>query len=233
VELTALEKRLKKCEEMFGGEALNLSKLELTEIPEEINGMGELVSLNLRGNQLAVIRDEFVTFLPLMETLNLSKNVFNTLPDTIGSLSCLRRIVLSDNQLSSLPIDLFAMPKIAEIYAERNYIRELPKGISVAMNLTKLMLSDNQISFVPEEVCELPKLERLDLRNNPLNEEMIPQAARRVYDATILHVSKSSRRGLVSRALKVRTMVEENRERQMRLFAEQELAAEKAARQKN
>jgi len=100
------------------------------------------------------------------------------------------------------------------------------------MNLTKLMLADNQISFVPEEVSELPKLVSLDLRNNPLNEEMIPQSARRVYDSTILHVSKSSRRGLVSRALKVRTMIEENRERQMRLFAEQELAAEKAKRGK-
>ena len=229
-ELTALEKRLKKCNENFNGESLNLSKLELAQVPEEINALGTLTSLNLRGNQLNEIKNDFVTFLPLLSTLNLSKNVFSMLPETIGSLSCLTRIVISDNQLSSLPIDLFAMPKIAEIYAERNYIRELPKGISVAMNLVKLMLSDNQISFVPEEVSELPKLVSLDLRNNPLNEEMIPQSARRIYDSTILHVSKSSRRGLVSRALKVRTMVEENRERQMRLFAEQELAAEKSKR---
>ena len=142
------------------------------------------------------------------------------------------RLVISDNQLSSLPIDLFAMPKITEIYAERNFIREIPRGISVALKLVKLMLSDNQISVVPEECSELPSLVSLDLRNNPLNEELIPQKVRRIYDSTILHVSKGSRRGLVSRALKVRTMVEENRERQMRLFAEQELAAEKASRGK-
>ncbi|GMI17769.1 hypothetical protein TrLO_g3268 [Triparma laevis f. longispina] len=50
---------------------------------------------------------------------------------------------------------------------------------------------------------------------------------RKIYDSTVLHVSKSSRRGLVSRALTVRKLVEENRERQLRLFAEQEKAAKK------
>ena len=82
--------------------------------------------------------------------------------------------------------------------------------------------------FIPDEVGEMPALTTLDLRGNMINEGDIQPSVRKIFDSTVLHISKESRRGLVNRALKVRTMVEENRERQLRLFAEQEKAAKRA-----
>jgi hypothetical protein len=231
-ELTPFEKRLQKCMEMLGGESLNLAKLGLTDLPEEVNAISTVRGVNLRGNQLSYIGGGFFSGCYAITQLNLSLNAFSVIPEGLASLSNLLRLVLSDNQLAALPVDLFAMPKLAELYAERNYIRELPKGISVALNMTKLMLAGNQLTAIPDEVGEMPALETFDVRNNPLNEGDLSTGVRKIYDSTVLHISKSSRRGLVSRALKVRTMVEENRERQLRLFAEQEKAAKKAEKDK-
>ena len=204
-----------------------MAKLGLSEMPAQVSTLSGLKGCNLRGNQFTWIGPEFFSGLHQLSALNVSMNAFSVLPDGLSSLSNLVRLVVSDNQLSSLPVDLFAMPKLAELYAERNYIRELPKGISVAMCMKKLMLGGNQLTAIPDEVGEMPALETFDVRNNPLNEGDLGVGVRKIYDSTVLHISKSSRRGLVSRALKVRTMVEENRERQLRLFAEQEKAAKK------
>ena len=232
IELTPLQKRIQKCTENMGGESLNLSKLQLQDIPEEVNALTALKAINLRGNNMGTIRSDLFTFLPSLAVMNLSLNAFSYVPDNIGQLSKLTRIVLSDNQLSSLPIDLFAMPKLSELYAERNFIRELPKGMSVALNMVKLMLAGNQLTFIPDEVGEMPSLQMFDVRNNPINEAEMTIPVRKIYDSTVLHVSKSNRRGLVSRALTVRKLVEENRERQLRLFAEQEKAARRAEKEK-
>ena len=232
IELTPLQKRIQKCMENMGGESLNLSKLQLQDIPEEVNALTGLKAINLRGNNMGAIRSDLFTFLPQLTVINLSLNAFSYCPDNIGQLSMLTRIVLSDNQLSSLPIDLFAMPKLTELYAERNYIRELPKGISVALNMIKLMLAGNQLTYISDEVGEMPSLQMFDVRNNPINESEMTVGVRKIYDSTVLHVSKSNRRGLVSRALTVRKLVEENRERQLRLFAEQEKAARRAEKEK-
>ncbi|GMH60673.1 hypothetical protein TrST_g7550 [Triparma strigata] len=227
VELTPFEKRMQKCVEGGDGTSLNLSKLQLDAVPEAVNALTSLTAINFRGNLLSVIRDDLFTFTASVSSLNLSMNAFSVVPSSIPQLSYLMRLVLNDNQLSTLPIDLFAMPKLAELYVERNYLRDLPKGISVALNMTKLMLAGNQLTYIPEEVAEMPSLKMFDVRDNPINEGEMNVGVRKIYDSTVLHVSKSSRRGLVSRALTVRKLVEENRERQLRLFAEQEKAAKK------
>ena len=77
----------------------------------------------------------------------------------------------------------------------------------------------------------MPSLKMFDVRDNPINESDLNVGVRKIYDSTVLHVSKASRRGLVSRALTVRKLVEENRERQLRLFAEQEKAAKRAEKE--
>ena len=228
VELTPFQKRMQKCQDNTNGESLNLSKLMLQDVPAEVDALVHLKAINLRGNNMGFIRSDLFAHLAGLTVLNLSLNAFSVLPDTTPQLSQLSRIVLSDNQLSGLPIDLFAMPKLCELYAERNYIRELPKGISVALNMSKLMLAGNQLTYIPEEVGEMPSLQMFDVRNNPINESDMSVAVRKIYDSTVLHVSKANRRGLVSRALTVRKLVEENRERQLRLFAEQEKAARRA-----
>jgi len=227
-EPTPFEKRLNKCLESMGGESLNLAKLELSQLPEVVSTLTALKGCNLRGNNLSHIGPRFFHGAASLTSLNMSLNAFSILPENLPHLSCLVRLVVSDNQLASLPVDLFAMPKLSELYAERNYIRDLPRGISVALNMTKLMLAGNQLTTVPDEVGEMPALRTFDVRNNPLNESDLGTGVRKIYDSTVLHISKASRRGLVSRALKVRTMVGENRERQNRLVEEQEKAARRA-----
>lgn len=93
IELTPVEKRIQKCVEGSDGTSLNLSKLQLDVVPEQVNALTALNAINFRGNLLSVIRDDLFTFDPSITSLNLSLNAFSVVPGTISQLSSLTRLV--------------------------------------------------------------------------------------------------------------------------------------------
>ncbi len=74
-----------------GATELDLSYLQLTEVPEAIASLTQLQTLDLMNNQLTEL-PEAIASLKLLQTLILSNNLLTDLPDCLGKLTYLRRL---------------------------------------------------------------------------------------------------------------------------------------------
>jgi len=87
---------------------LNLSRLQLTALPQEICQLTELQSLDLTGNQLTVLPPE-IGQLSSLRSFSANDNQLIDLPPEIGQLSALQSLEVAGNQLTFLP------PQIADL----------------------------------------------------------------------------------------------------------------------
>ena len=137
---------------------LDLSGNQLSTLPPEIGRLTALQALGLAANLLHDLAESICQLINLQE-LRLGKrsvsiagftsewssksNQLKSVPASIGRLTALTMLDLTDNQLSTLP------PEIGELSA-----------------LTTLDLSGNQLSTLPPEIVQLTALNMLDLHNN-------------------------------------------------------------------
>ena len=169
-----------------GGE-MRVTKLELAGnglsggIPEELADLDALVSLDLSHNAISDPNnglDKLAVSVDLVE-LDLSANgIKEQVPTSIGGLSKLRRLVLSDNELSGIipsgptPVPgatplLDRLPALEHLDLSGNALKGLvPSSLSA---LKHLDLSDNEITGrLPGGLFEAEELSHLDLSDNQL-----------------------------------------------------------------
>jgi Leucine-rich repeat (LRR) protein len=82
--------------------SLNLSGLELTVLPPEIEYFSGLTHLYLSNNQLSSIPN-IIWKLSCLEIFDLSSNQLKSLPDEIGLLCKLKYLILNNNRLEFIP----------------------------------------------------------------------------------------------------------------------------------
>ncbi|MEG3638851.1 leucine-rich repeat domain-containing protein [Magnetococcus sp. PR-3] len=171
-----------------GLKALDLSGLELTDLPDEIGLCSNLESLDLSDNRLTTLpvalghldrlqlldlRDNQLTDLPenlvklqRLAFLRMGNNRFSTLPMVVCRLSGLRRLVLRGNHLASLPPELAGLSHLQELALHDNRLSTLPENMDQLGHLETLLAPGNQIKELPESFAKLPALKRLDLSRN-------------------------------------------------------------------
>ena len=80
----------------------------------------------------------------------------------------LQALVLSRNQLASLPTALDHCTSLTALWADSNSLTTLPASLGKLANLKSLALDMNLMAALPSCVCDLTALERLTLDNNVL-----------------------------------------------------------------
>lgn len=130
---------------------LDLSDLELTEVPESVTHLSQLEELLLCNNHLTALR-ELITQLPQLQKLNLDNNQLTTLPNSIAQLSQLRMLSLSNNQLTILPDSITQLSQLEALYLDGNQLTILPKALRKLTRLKKLYLHRNEALELPKEV---------------------------------------------------------------------------------
>lgn len=118
---------------------LNLSNLDLEELPTEIGQLTELRVLWLAGNNLT------------------------RLPAEIGNLRKLKRLRLEGNALAELPPEIGLLTKLEELQLHKNQLPRLPQEFWRLVNLKKLTLAGNLLEELPGEIGRLKALEDLRL----------------------------------------------------------------------
>jgi Leucine-rich repeat (LRR) protein len=156
-----------------GAIKLDLSGIELTELPEVIVSLSQLQQLNLSDNQLTEL-PEAMASLSQLQQLDLSTNQLTELPEVIVSLSQLQQLDLSDNQLRELPKAMASLSQLQQLDLSTNQLTELPEVIVSLSQLQQLDLSDNQLRELPKAIASLSQLQQLDLSYNQLTE--LPEA---------------------------------------------------------
>ncbi|KAF8093450.1 hypothetical protein N665_0383s0078 [Sinapis alba] len=106
------------------------------------------------------------------QELNLQHKLMDNLewlPDSLGKLSSLVRLDLSENCIMALPATIGGLLSLTRLDLHSNRIGLLPESIGDLMNLVNLNLSGNQLTSLPSSLSRLNNLEELDLSSNSLS----------------------------------------------------------------
>ncbi|MCP4374368.1 MAG: GTPase [Deltaproteobacteria bacterium] len=111
----------------------------------------QVIKLNLSGIEIEELPPEIGQLTTLTE-LKLQKNKLRTLPPEIGMLTNLTSLYLWDNQISELPPEIGKLTKLTELRLSYNELRELPLEMRLLTKLTDLDLRYNPLESPPPEI---------------------------------------------------------------------------------
>jgi hypothetical protein len=179
--------------ELKAGHLVGISRLALSEnltsFPTEILALADTLEiLDLSNNQLTSLPDE-IKQLKNLKIIFASNNLFETLPEILGQCENLemvgfkankikhvpaeslpiklRWLILTDNQLTSLPDTLGERPRLQKLALAGNQLTQLPANLTQLINLELVRISANQLTECPDQLLALPKLAWLAFSGNP------------------------------------------------------------------
>ncbi|KAL3651859.1 hypothetical protein CASFOL_004861 [Castilleja foliolosa] len=108
------------------------------------------------------------------------------LPDSIGKLSSLIKLDLSENRLVLLPDAIGRLSSLQTLDLHANKLQELPESIGNLDNLLHLNLRGNQLTSLPLTIARLVRLQELDLSSNGLS--VLPETIGSLVGLRLLNV---------------------------------------------
>jgi internalin A len=133
---------------------LDLSGLELEELPPEIAKCTQLETLLLTGCDEKKTSEEQTRWLT---------NKLTKFPDAVFQLTNLKILNLNHNPITSIPEDLGQLSNLKQLTLFGTQITQLPEAIGQLSNLAELDLQYNQITQLPEAFGKLSNLTELNL----------------------------------------------------------------------
>lgn len=162
-----------KAADIFSGSSDNekYSLMKVAGIIELSAKAGEGV-LDLQGKLMDQIEWLPVSIgkLSAITELNVSDNRLMALPDTIGSLKALTKFDAHSNQLINLPDSFGELINLVDVDLSSNRLKSLPASFANLKLLINLNLSSNIFSVLPETLGSLTCLKTLNAETNELEE---------------------------------------------------------------
>ncbi|XP_059645251.1 plant intracellular Ras-group-related LRR protein 4 isoform X2 [Cornus florida] len=151
------------------GEKLSLIKLaSLIEVSSK-KGTRDLNLQNKLMDQVDWLPDSIGKLSSLI-TLDLSENRIVALPATIGGLSSLTKLDLHSNRISELPDSIGDLLSLVFLDLRANQLISLPPTFGRLVRLEELDLSSNHLSVLPEPIGSLASLKKLSVETNNIEE---------------------------------------------------------------
>ena len=75
--------------------------------------------------------------------------------------------VIEENKLESVPNEIGRLRDLEKLILQSNNLTQLPRAIGQLSKLTSLSVGENKLNFVPEEIGSLENLESLYINDNP------------------------------------------------------------------
>lgn len=154
---------------------------------------GNLSVLNLFKNNITWIDRNAFAGLRHLYTLHLGANSIMTISDNELNLPNLRKLYLSDNNLSMFPY-LHLLEKLSYLDISYNQLTNLTKGqLGSLQKLTELHLNNNQLNNFPMSVLiKFVKLKILKLDNNQLSELPFASASKSLESVQHCYIANNS-----------------------------------------
>ncbi|KAK2167626.1 hypothetical protein LSH36_26g15163 [Paralvinella palmiformis] len=139
---------------------VDLSQCELTKFPDGLFMLMQnktVQDLNLSGNKLKNLSPKIMQHWNEIKELDVSDNDMSSLPDQLQNLTRLKTLCIKANHFTHIPLVVFSLG-----------------------NLESLVASHNQIDAVAaEELKSMNSLKFVDLRENPLSDNLKSQLLER------------------------------------------------------
>lgn len=146
-------------------EVLDLSNNQLSDLPADFARLSELKILFLSNNQFkalpAVLAD-----CPKLEMIGFKANQIVDVPENALPLST-RWLILTDNKIQTLPESMGDLSNLQKLMLAGNELTTLPDSMAKCRALQLVRLSANKLNVLPEFLLELPKLSWLAFSGNP------------------------------------------------------------------
>jgi len=176
VGLHAKQNKIKSIDPKIAGlsrlSSLDFSNNQLTEFPYIVGRLNNLRVLLLRSNALGQLdtqrlkKEMSSSKLPWSE-LNLSRTGLKQFSFGDLSISSLRILDLSHNEIPTLDDSLFRDRSLTELYADNNKISAIPPSISNNSHFSKLWLHKNAIRRLEDYMAKV-RVENCDLSHNQI-----------------------------------------------------------------
>eukprot|EP01119_Soliformovum_irregulare_P026177 TRINITY_DN9925_c0_g1_i1.p1 TRINITY_DN9925_c0_g1~~TRINITY_DN9925_c0_g1_i1.p1 ORF type:complete len:479 (-),score=119.57 TRINITY_DN9925_c0_g1_i1:1239-2675(-) len=163
---TSVNEVLERCM-TTNAKSLDLSNMNLTEIPQEVFQMTRLEELRLENNQIRELPSD-IRKLQRLNRLVLSQNQISSIPKEIGELHNLSELYLINNQITHIPDELSQCENMVSLWFDNNRIEEIPASIGNLTEIGALSLDNNRISHLPLELSKLTQIRSLSFRKNPI-----------------------------------------------------------------
>ncbi|PIA46601.1 hypothetical protein AQUCO_01500261v1 [Aquilegia coerulea] len=152
-------------------ESEKLSLIKLASLIETSlkKGTKELNLQNKLMDQIQWLPDSIGKLSGLV-TLDLSENRIATLPTTIGNLFSLTKLELHSNKIAELPDTIGNLLSLIYLDIRGNYLTSLPVTIGKLSCLQELDLSSNKLVVLPESIGNLINLKKLIVETNEIEE---------------------------------------------------------------
>lgn len=106
-----------------------------------------------------------------LQTLNLSFNCLETIPQALFNLPSIEALIISSNAIPNFPAELcLTNPTLTNLDLHTNKLQSVPSEISHLKHLRRLNIAINQIEEIPDSIGELKCLEWLNINDNKLTE---------------------------------------------------------------
>ncbi|KAJ3027305.1 hypothetical protein HDV00_011272, partial [Rhizophlyctis rosea] len=163
--ITHLPQELAAC---TGLKKLLLFKNMITHLPNDlIESLRQLRNLDVSSNSLTAIPPALFHACTDLQELRLADNAIRSLPSDVVNLEHLSRLILSNNQIGTVP-EMSNLTSLIELDLSGNLITHIPdQSFAHLTHLRVLSLANNRLESLPN-FSDLEHLEVLDLRKNPL-----------------------------------------------------------------
>jgi len=151
-------------------ETLDLSNNRLSSLPKEVSRLKKLRTVFLSNNRF----EQFPTVLAECADLDmigirnngLSIIAENALPEKI------RWLILTDNKIEQLPNSIGDLKHLQKLMLAGNRLKALPESMLNCEALELLRISANQLLSLPDFLTRLPKLSWLAFAGNPFAQQL-------------------------------------------------------------
>lgn len=146
-------------------EILDLSNNRLSALPDDLPRLRHLKALFLNNNQFETV-PEILAQCPQLSMISFKANQLTTLSETALPPQT-RWLILTNNQLTTLPASLGQLSKLQKLMLAGNRLQVLPDELAACQNLELIRLAANQLSALPAWLLSLPRLAWLAYAGNP------------------------------------------------------------------